>query len=69
MYTGKVLNIDVYTPLFSKDSVNFMRKLSYKEKIGRKIERNLSAKYLPKSIIERESIGFDLALEKEEVAN
>ena len=69
LHTAKVLNIDVYTPLFSEDLVDFIKKLSHKERIGRKIERNLSAKYLPKSIIERESIGFDLALENEAVAN
>ncbi len=69
LYTGKVLNIDVYTPLFSESLINFLRNLPYRERIGRKIEKNLAAKYLPKHIIERESIGFDLALEKEEVAN
>lgn len=69
LHTAKVLNIDVYTPLFSENLVIFMRKLPCKERIGRKIERNLAAKYLPKPIIERESIGFDLALEKEAVAN
>lgn len=69
LHTAKVLNIDVYTPLFSENLVNFMRKLPCKERIDRKIERNLAAKYLPKPIIERESIGFDLALEKEAVTN
>ncbi|GAH68492.1 unnamed protein product, partial [marine sediment metagenome] len=62
-------NIDVYTPLFSENLVNFMRKLPCKERIDRKIESNLAAKYLPKPIIERESIGFDLALEKEAATN
>jgi len=46
-----------------------MRKLPYEERIDRKIERSLAAKYLPKRIIERESIGFDLALEKEAATN
>lgn len=69
LHTAKVLNIDVYTPLFSENLVNFMRNLPYEERVDRKIERNLAIKYLPKPIIERESIGFDLALEKEAVAN
>ncbi len=69
MHIAKVLNLDVYTPLFSEKLVNFMRKVPYKERIDRKIERDLASKYLPKQIIGRESIGFDLALEKEAVAN
>lgn len=69
LHTAKVLNIDVYTPLFSENLVNFMRKLPCKERIDRKIESNLAAKYLPTPIIERESIGFDLALEKEAATN
>ena len=64
LHTAKVLNIEVYTPLFSRNLVNFIRKLPYQERIGRKIERNLATKYLPNRIIERESIGFDVALDK-----
>lgn len=67
LHTSKVLNTAVYTPLFSENLLNFIRNLPYNEKIGRKIERDLAAKYLPKPIIERESIGFDLALDKEAV--
>lgn len=67
LHTAKVLNIDVYTPLFSENLVNFMRNLPYEERVNRRMERNLAAEYLPKPIIERESIGFDLALEKEAV--
>jgi len=40
---------------------------TYTERIGRKIEKELVLKYLPKSVVERESIGFDIALES--VAN
>ena len=40
-----------------------MRNLPYTEKVGRKIEKELALKYLPESIVERESIGFDVALE------
>jgi len=69
LHTATVLSIDVYTPLFSKNLLNFMRALPYKERINRKIERDLASKYLPKSIIERKSIGFDVALEKEPVVN
>lgn len=63
LHTAKVLDIDVYTPLFSEGLVNFMRKLPYKERVGRKIERESALIYLPESVIERESIGFDAALE------
>ena len=63
LHTAKVLKIDVYTPLFSKELINFMMNLPYKERIGRKIEKELALRYLPKSIIGRESIGFDIALE------
>ena len=69
LHIGDVLNINIYTPLFSESLVNFIKNVPCKERIGRNIERNLAAKYLPKPIIERESIGFDLALEKEAVAN
>ncbi len=63
LHTAKVLNIEVYTPLFSEGLVNFMRKLPYTERVGRKIEKELALMYLPKSVMERESIGFDMALE------
>jgi asparagine synthetase B (glutamine-hydrolysing) len=67
LHTSKVLKVDVYTPLFSENLVNFIRNLPQYERIGRKIERDLAAKYLPQPIIERESIGFDLALDKETI--
>jgi len=63
LHTAKVLNIKVYTPLFSDTFLNFMRKLPYPERIGRNIEKQLASIYLPKSIVERKSIGFDIALE------
>lgn len=63
LYTAKVLNIDVYTPLFSERIISFMRNFPYTERVGRKIEKELALTYLPKSVVERESIGFDVALE------
>lgn len=63
-HTAKVLNIKVYTPLHSERLANFMRDLNYTERIGRKIEKELASKYLPKSVLDRESIGFDLALDE-----
>lgn len=63
LHTANVLNINVYTPLFSESFLNFMRTLPYYERIGRKIEKQLASMYLPESIVERESIGFDIALE------
>lgn len=69
LHIGDALDVNIHTPLFSENLVNFIRKLPYKERIDRKFERGLAAKYLPKSIIERESIGFDSALDKESVAN
>lgn len=64
LHTANVLNINVYTPLFSDVFLNFMRTLPYYERIGRKIEKQLASMYLPESIVERESIGFDIALEQ-----
>ncbi len=69
LHTAKILDINVYTPLFSKNLVSFIRTLPYTERINRKIERDLASKYLPKSIIERESIGFDVALDKNIIIN
>jgi len=63
LHTANVLNIEVYTPLFSERLMNFMRNLPYTERVGRKIERELGLIYLPKPVVERESIGFDVALE------
>ncbi len=63
LHTAKVLDIEVYTPLFSERLVNFARKLPYTERVRRKIEKELALIYLPKSVVERESIGFDVALE------
>jgi asparagine synthetase B (glutamine-hydrolysing) len=62
VHTANILNIQVYTPLFSKLFVNFMRTLPYSERTGRKIEKQLASRYLPESVVERESIGFDVAL-------
>ncbi|MGD0405990.1 MAG: asparagine synthase C-terminal domain-containing protein [Candidatus Bathyarchaeia archaeon] len=65
LHTAKVLNVDVYTPLFSTNLIAFLRTLPIKEITNRKIEKALASKYLPKSIIERKSMGFDVALENE----
>ena len=63
LHTANILNIKVYTPLYSETLINFLRKLPYNERIGRKIEKDLSRNYLPQAVIERKSIGFDAALE------
>ena len=63
LHTAEVLDIKVFTPLWSESVLNFMRQQPYIEKIGRKIEKQLALKYLPETIVERESIGFDIALE------
>ena len=63
LHTAKILNIEVYTPLFSESLIQFLKLLPYTEKIGRKIEKQLALKYLPESVVGRESIGFDVALE------
>ena len=65
LHTAKVLSADVYTPLFSENLIDFLRTLPIEERINRKIEKALATKYLPKSIVERKSIGFDVALENE----
>ncbi len=62
-HTAKVLNIEVYTPLFSERLVNFIRNLHYTERVDRKIEKELALTYLPESVVERKSIGFDAVLE------
>ncbi len=63
LHTAKVLKIEVYTPIFSEGLINFMRNLPYKERVDRKIEKELALMYLPTSVVERESIGFDAVLE------
>ena len=63
LHTAKVLDIEVYTPLFSEGLINSMRRLPYTERCGRKIEKELASMYLPTSVVERESIGFDAVLE------
>ncbi len=63
LHTAKALSIEVYTPLFSERLISFMRDLPHAKKVGRKIEKELASMYLPESVIERESIGFDMALE------
>jgi len=60
---AEALKVKVFTPLWSESVLNFMRQLPYSDKVGRKIEKELAKKYLPNSIIKRESIGFDVALE------
>ncbi len=62
-HTAKVLNIKTYTPLFSERLLNFLRNLPYTERVDRKLEKELALAYLPNSVVERESIGFDAALE------
>lgn len=57
-YVEKLLNIEIYTPLFSNEIVNFMRKLNYKERINKKIERELAREYLPESIIKRKKLAL-----------
>ncbi len=62
LHTASILQVEIYTPLFSKRLINFIRNLPYTKRVSRKIEKELALLYLPKSIIERESIGFDAVL-------
>ena len=62
LHTTEVLKVKVFTPLWSESILSYIEPLPYTEKIGRKIEKALAKKYLPSSVIERESIGFDVAL-------
>lgn len=66
LHTAELLHIQVYTPLFSESFLSFIRTLPYTERISRKIEKQLALRYLPESILERKSIGFDIALEPAE---
>jgi asparagine synthetase B (glutamine-hydrolysing) len=59
--TGNALDLKIFTPLWSESIISFMRQLHYTDRIGRRIEIQLAKEYLPASIIERESIGFDIA--------
>ena len=68
-HTAKILNVKVYTPLYSESLLNFLRTLPYYKRISRKIEKQLALKYLPISVLERESIGFDVALELDKSVN
>lgn len=63
LHIGDALDVNIYTPLFSDKLTQFLRCLPFQERVDRKIERELSRKYLPQAVIERESIGFDIALE------
>lgn len=63
LHIGDALDINIYTPLFSDKLTQFLRCLPFQERVDRKIERELSRKYLPQAVIERESIGFDIALD------
>src|SRR4030043_2154605 len=63
LHTAKVLNIKVYTPFFSESFINFIKMLPICDRIGRNIEKQLASMYLPESVVERESIGFDIALQ------
>ena len=63
LHTAELLDIQIFTPLFSESFLSFIRTLPYMERIGRKIEKQLALKYLPESVVQRESIGFDVALE------
>lgn len=62
--TAETLKVEVFTPLWSDSLLNFIRGIPYTEKIRRKTEKEMAKKYLPASIIGRESIGFDVALSK-----
>ena len=62
--TTKALNVKVFTPLWSESILTFMRPLPYTKKINRKVEKEVATKYLSNSVINRESIGFDVALER-----
>lgn len=64
LHTAEALDIDVYTPLYSESLKTFVRQLPYTERVGRKIEKELASIYLPKAIMERRSIGFDIALDE-----
>lgn len=63
LHIGKILNVEFYSPLFSKELIDFMRDLYFTEKIDKKIEKELASKYLPESIINRKKIALNVALE------
>jgi hypothetical protein len=66
-YTPQNVYVHSTTPDTNSWHIPFLK--TYTERIGRKIEKELVLKYLPKSILEREGIGFDIALEPAAAGN
>ncbi len=58
MHIANKLDVKIYSPLFSKKIVDFMRDVPYQERINKKIFRELALKYLPESIINREKLAL-----------
>ncbi len=62
LYIANNLGVKIYSPLFSDKIVEFMRGLSYKERIDKKIEKELALKYLPESVVHRKKLALNVAL-------
>jgi asparagine synthetase B (glutamine-hydrolysing) len=61
-YMEEIFNIKFYLPLCSEKLIEFMRNVSYINRIDKNIERNIANKYLSKDIINRKKFnlkGYD----------
>lgn len=63
LHIANNLNVQIYSPLFSEELIDFMRHIPYPKRIDKKLERELALKYLPKSIIKRKKIALNVALD------
>ncbi len=62
-YIAKSLDVTIYSPLYSKEIISFMRSLPYTERLNKKIEKELAILYLPDYIITRKKLALNVALE------
>lgn len=58
LYLESIMGVKFYLPLVSDKIIEFMRSLPYIERVGKKLERELAAKYLPEHIINRKKFNL-----------
>ena len=63
LHIANTLGVEIYSPLYSNKIVKFMRSLPYQDRINKKILRELALKYLPESVVHREKLALNAALE------
>lgn len=65
-YIADHFGLTIYSPFCSDELISFMRGLSYTDRINKKLERELALEYLPESIIYREKLALNIALNYDE---